>query len=115
MTEVAYGFRASLFFIGYLIFEVPSNSALHKVGARRSIARIMLTWGICHAVLAWTNSALMYPAVSFSGRRRLGSIPGSSIISHFGSRSALAFGCSAISRLAAVLGTWLARRLTVSS
>ena len=37
MTEVAYGLGASLFFIGYLIFEVPSNMALHRFGDRKSV------------------------------------------------------------------------------
>jgi sugar phosphate permease len=41
LSEVAYGLGASLFFIGYLIFEVPSNVMLHKYGAPRWMARIM--------------------------------------------------------------------------
>ena len=45
-SEAAYGLGAGLFFIGYLIFEVPSNLIMHRVGARLWIARIMLTWGI---------------------------------------------------------------------
>jgi sugar phosphate permease len=45
VSEAAYGLGASLFFIGYLLFEIPSNLILHKVGARRWFARIMLSWG----------------------------------------------------------------------
>src|SRR5262249_30189315 len=41
-----YGFGAGLFFIGYFIFEVPSNLILHRVGARLWIARIMVFWGL---------------------------------------------------------------------
>src|SRR4051812_6690148 len=46
ISEAAYGFGAGLFFIGYFIFEVPSNLILERVGARRWIARIMISWGI---------------------------------------------------------------------
>ncbi len=46
MSETAFGFASGIFFLGYLVLEVPSNLALHRFGARRWIARIMLTWGI---------------------------------------------------------------------
>jgi ACS family tartrate transporter-like MFS transporter len=46
MSEQAYAFGASLFYIGYLLFEVPSNLIMSRMGARRWIARIMITWGI---------------------------------------------------------------------
>ncbi len=45
LTATAFGFASGVFFIGYLLLEVPSNLALHKYGARRWIARIMITWG----------------------------------------------------------------------
>jgi MFS family permease len=45
-SDAVYGFGAGIFFIGYFIFEVPSNVILEKVGARVWIARIMITWGI---------------------------------------------------------------------
>lgn len=51
-SEAAYGLGAGLFFIGYLIFEVPSNLIMHRVGARFWIARIMVTWGILSALTA---------------------------------------------------------------
>jgi hypothetical protein len=41
-----YGWGAGMFFLGYFIFEVPSNLILHKVGARLWITRIMLVWGV---------------------------------------------------------------------
>ena len=44
-----YGFGAGIFFISYFLFELPSNLALHKFGARRWIARIMITWGLISA------------------------------------------------------------------
>ena len=77
MTEVTYGLGASLFFIGYLIFEVPSNIALHKIGARRWIARIMLTWGLVTIAMAWTGSATMFYVLRFLlGAAEAGLYPG---------------------------------------
>ena len=46
ISAAAFGLGAGLFFIGYFVFEVPSNLILHKVGARIWMARIMITWGI---------------------------------------------------------------------
>jgi ACS family tartrate transporter-like MFS transporter len=46
ITSQQYGFMAGIFFLGYFIFEVPSNLMLHKVGARLWLARILLSWGI---------------------------------------------------------------------
>lgn len=46
LSDAVYGLGASVFFIGYLVFEVPSNLIMLKVGARRWIARIMITWGL---------------------------------------------------------------------
>src|SRR5437764_1751062 len=43
-SETIYGLGAGIFFIGYFLFEVPSNVILHRVGARLWIARIMITW-----------------------------------------------------------------------
>jgi MFS family permease len=77
MSEVSYGFGASLFFIGYLLLEIPSNLALHKVGARRWIARIMLTWGLVTLALAWTSSATMFYILRFLlGAAEAGLYPG---------------------------------------
>jgi sugar phosphate permease len=45
-SDAVYGFGAGIFFIGYFLFEVPSNLILSKVGARIWIARIMITWGL---------------------------------------------------------------------
>src|SRR6476620_11849207 len=68
-SDAVYGFGAGIFFIGYFIFEVPSNVILEKVGARAWIARIMITWGII-------SSAFM-----FAGQIHWGAI-------------ATAFGCN---------------------
>src|SRR5690348_397476 len=45
-SETVYGMGAGIFFIGYFLFEVPSNLILYRVGARKWIARIMITWGV---------------------------------------------------------------------
>ena len=54
ITPLIYSWGAGIFFIGYFIFEVPSNLALEKFGASRWIARIMVTWGIISALMALT-------------------------------------------------------------
>ncbi|WP_291363048.1 MFS transporter [Acetobacter sp. UBA5411] len=52
ISETIFASGASLFFIGYMIFEVPSNMLLHKFGASRWIARIGLSWGIITILMA---------------------------------------------------------------
>lgn len=51
LSPTAFGFGGGLFFIGYFLFEVPSNLILHRVGARIWIARVMITWGSCRLYL----------------------------------------------------------------
>ena len=53
LSETAFGFGAGVFFLAYFLFEVPSNIILDKVGARRWIARIMLTWGLISGAMAF--------------------------------------------------------------
>ena len=53
----AFGFTAGIFFLGYCLFEVPSNLILAKVGARRWIARIMVTWGLVSIAMAFVTGA----------------------------------------------------------
>lgn len=77
LSEVAYGLGASLFFIGYLLFEVPSNILLHKYGAPRWMARIMFTWGVVTILLAFTKSATMFYILRFLlGAAEAGLFPG---------------------------------------
>src|SRR5215510_14578199 len=54
-TASILGFGAGIFFWGYFLFEVPSNIVLHKVGARLWIARVMLTWGLISAGMAFVQ------------------------------------------------------------
>ncbi len=55
LSETAFGFGAGVFFLAYFLFEVPSNIIMDKVGARRWIARIMLTWGLVSGATAFTR------------------------------------------------------------
>ncbi|MDX7952800.1 MFS transporter [Lichenihabitans sp. Uapishka_5] len=77
LTEYTYGLGASLFFIGYFFFEVPSNVILEKVGARRWFARIMVSWGIVTIALAFTQNATMFYILRFLlGACEAGFFPG---------------------------------------
>ncbi|MCE2684393.1 MAG: MFS transporter, partial [Verrucomicrobiae bacterium] len=53
IDSAAYGLGAGLFFIGYAIFEVPSNLLLQKLGARLWLTRITITWGIVASLMAF--------------------------------------------------------------
>ena len=77
MSQAAYGFGACLFFIGYFIFEVPSNMILHKVGARIWIARIAVTWGAISASTAFIQTEMHFFIVRFMlGFAEAGLLPG---------------------------------------
>jgi MFS family permease len=77
MSEYAYGLGASLFFIGYFLFEVPSNLFLERFGASRWFARIMVTWGIVTIALAFTQNATMFYILRFLlGVAEAGFFPG---------------------------------------
>ncbi|WP_430869786.1 MFS transporter [Cupriavidus basilensis] len=56
LTAAQFGFAAGVFFVGYILLEIPSNLALHKYGARRWLARIMVTWGIVAILFTWVRS-----------------------------------------------------------
>ncbi|WP_250535094.1 MFS transporter [Caballeronia sp. AZ10_KS36] len=76
-SDTAYGLGASLFVIGYVIFEVPSNLLLYKVGARRWIARIMISWGIATALMVFVQTEWQFYALRFViGAMEAGFAPG---------------------------------------
>ena len=76
-SDSVYGFGAGIFFIGYFIFEIPSNVLLHKVGAGRWISRIMITWAVLSAATMFVNSALTFYVVRFLlGVAEAGFFPG---------------------------------------
>ena len=76
-SDVVYGMGAGIFFIGYFIFEVPSNIILHKVGARMWIGRIMISWGILSAAMMYVSSEPMFYVMRFLlGVAEAGFFPG---------------------------------------
>lgn len=76
-SNAAYGLGAGLFFVGYFIFEVPSNLILARVGARRWIARIMITWGLISGAMFLVDSEWMFFVLRFLlGVAEAGFIPG---------------------------------------
>lgn len=76
-SNVVYGLGAGLFFIGYFLFEIPSNLILAKVGARKWIARIMITWGFISGLMFIVDSEWMFYLLRFLlGVAEAGFIPG---------------------------------------
>ncbi|MFM0516452.1 MULTISPECIES: MFS transporter [Caballeronia] len=64
-SETIYGIGAGIFFLGYFLFEVPSNVILHKVGARNWLARIMLTWAVISASFVFVKSPTTFYVLRF--------------------------------------------------
>jgi len=72
-----YGFAAGIFFVGYCLFEIPSNLVLMRVGARRWLARIMLTWGLVVVATAWVSGLKsLYMMRFLLGVAEAGLLPG---------------------------------------
>ncbi|WP_354533540.1 MFS transporter [Ralstonia sp. 1138] len=77
LSDTAYGLGAGLFVVGYVLFEVPSNLMLYKVGARRWIARIMVSWGIATALMAFVQTEWQFYGLRFLiGAMEAGFAPG---------------------------------------
>jgi MFS transporter, ACS family, tartrate transporter len=77
LSSTVYGFGAGIFFWGYFLFEVPSNIILHKVGARIWIARVMITWGIVSAAMAFVQGPTSFYVLRFLlGVAEAGFFPG---------------------------------------
>lgn len=77
LSEAAYGLGASLFFIGYFLFEAPSNIILTKVGPKIWFARIMATWGLVTLMLGFTQNSTMFYVLRFMlGVAEAGFFPG---------------------------------------
>jgi MFS family permease len=60
ISNAAYAFGASIFFIGYALFEVPSNLIMHRVGAKIWMARIMVTWGLISAAMMFAHTETVF-------------------------------------------------------
>ncbi|HVG84173.1 MAG TPA: MFS transporter [Vicinamibacterales bacterium] len=76
-SAAVYGFGAGIFFLSYTAFEIPSNIILARVGARRWIARIMITWGLASAAMMFAHDATSFYILRFVlGAAEAGFFPG---------------------------------------
>jgi len=76
-SDAVFGLGAGLFFLGYFVFEVPSNLLLYKTGGRRWISRIMITWAIASVLTALVSTPTQFYAMRFIlGLAEAGFIPG---------------------------------------
>ncbi|HEY4276146.1 MAG TPA: MFS transporter [Rhizomicrobium sp.] len=64
-SEEVYGLGAGIFYIGYFFFEVPSNLLLEKIGAKKTLARITILWGITSIAMAWVQSEWSFYVLRF--------------------------------------------------
>ena len=64
-SDTVYGLGAGIFFIGYFLFEVPSNLILEKIGARLTLFRIMFVWGLLSAGMAFVSGPMMFYIIRF--------------------------------------------------
>lgn len=77
LSDTVYGLGAGIFFIGYFIFEVPSNVVLHRIGARFGIARIMISWGLISSAMSWVSGSTSFYVLRFLlGAAEAGFFPG---------------------------------------
>lgn len=77
ISAAAYAFGAGLFFVGYAVFEIPSNLLLHRVGARWWLARIMVSWGIIAAAFTFVQGPTSFYVLRFLlGVAEAGFFPG---------------------------------------
>jgi len=76
-SDAVFGLGAGLFFLGYFLFEVPSNIVLYKVGGRRWISRIMISWGLISGLTALVETPTQFYIMRFLlGAAEAGFIPG---------------------------------------
>jgi MFS transporter, ACS family, tartrate transporter len=76
-SSAAFGFGSGVFFLGYCLFEVPSNLVLHRVGARRWISRIMISWGAISTAMMFVRTAPTFYVLRFLlGAAEAGFFPG---------------------------------------
>ena len=76
-SDAIYGLGAGIFFVGYFLFEVPSNLLLEKIGARKTITRIMVIWGLVSACMAFVHAPWAFYVLRFLlGVFEVGFFPG---------------------------------------
>ncbi|PLT30046.1 MFS transporter [Peribacillus deserti] len=116
LTASTMGLISGIFFFGYFLFEVPSNILLHRVGASKWIARIMITWGVVVVATAWAqNETHMYILRFLLGVAEAGFFPGIILYITYWFRSkdqAKAFsllitGLAASNIIGAPVSTWI--------
>ncbi len=77
LTPAMFGLGSGMFFVGYFVFEVPSNLILHRVGARFWIGRVMVTWGVVSAAMIFTRGPISFSILRFLlGVAEAGFFPG---------------------------------------
>ena len=77
LSAAQFGLASGIFFLGYIVLEIPSNMALHKYGARKWLARIMVTWGLVAVLFTWVQSYTQLVALRFLlGVMEAGFFPG---------------------------------------
>ena len=77
LSAAQFGFASGIFFLGYIVLEVPSNLALNKFGARRWLARIMISWGIVAVLFTFVQTFTQLTALRFLlGVAEAGFFPG---------------------------------------
>lgn len=77
LSNAAFAFGAGVFFVGYALFEVPSNLLLHRIGARLCISRIMISWGLISAAMIFVNTPMTFYVLRFLlGVAEAGFLPG---------------------------------------
>lgn len=77
ISAAAFGLGAGIFFISYALLEIPSNLILHKIGARRWIARIAVTWGLLSTAMMFVNNEMTFYILRFLlGAAEAGLYPG---------------------------------------
>jgi D-galactonate transporter len=64
-SDAVFGFGAGIFYLGYLLFEIPSNLLLEKIGARKTLARIALLWGVTSIAMVVVRTATQFYALRF--------------------------------------------------
>src|SRR5258706_3818815 len=76
-SDATYGFGAGIFFVGYFLFEVPSNLLLERIGVRKTLLRIMFTWGVVACAMAFVQTPLQFYVAPFLlGALEAGFFPG---------------------------------------
>ncbi|WP_043425174.1 MFS transporter [Curvibacter lanceolatus] len=77
LSAAQFGMAAGIFFVGYIVLEIPSNLALHKYGARRWLSRIMVSWGVVALLFTWvSNVEGLYTLRFLLGVAEAGFFPG---------------------------------------